>query len=133
MFAKFFKFFNFTSEVWRLAFGGWQLALDKTCCVGDVVVVGDAIWVFYVGKVVRVSQWLKPPSESIKGAEAHCLCEICGESSTGGKFGLAKSFGGDGGSGGGIDIGSGRNDAVDVVVAVENGWLFFSFTTIDGC
>ena len=38
-----------------------------------------------------------------------------------------------GGSGGGIDSGRGRNDAVDVVVAVENGWLFFSFTTIDGC
>ena len=107
----------------------------KARYVGDVV-VGDAIWVVYVVTVVSVvngksvSQWLKPPSESIKGAEAHCLCEICGESSTGGKFGLAKSFGG---SGGGIDIGSGRNDAVDVVVPVENGWLFFSFTTIDGC
>ena len=67
-------------------------------------------------------QWLKPPSESIKGAEAHCLCEICGESSTGGKFGLAKSFGG---GGGGIDIGGIPNAVVVAVVAVEN-WSVLS-------
>lgn len=66
----------------------------------------------------------------------------CGESSTGGKSGKCNIFiftvqfcvgvvvGGSatkpifyGGTGGGIDIGSRGNDAVDVVVAVEKQWF----------